>query len=149
MRVLLREDIDGVGKRGDVVDVTKGFARNFLLPTGRALHASAGIEQQARSMRRARDLRDAHDKEAAQTISEALTANPIMVRARAGAGGRLFGSVTASDIAEAAAAQTGASVDRRKIHLSEPIKFLGTHIVPLSLHSEVPIELTVDVVGEE
>lgn len=147
MRVLLRADVEGVGKRGDIVDVAKGFARNYLFPSGRALVAGVGIERQASSMRRARDLRDARDREAAQTVSEVLSGTVVTVAARAGAEGRLFGSVTASDVAEALEAQTGAVVDRRKIHLTEPIKSLGTHIVPLSLHSDVHVELTVEVVA--
>jgi large subunit ribosomal protein L9 len=147
MRVLLRNDIDGVGKRGDVVEVAKGFARNYLLPTGRALRASSGIEQQATSMRRARDLRDARDKDAAGTIAEAITSKPITIQARAGAGGRLFGSVTSADVAEAIEKQTGAVVDRRKIQLTDPIKSLGSHVVPLSLHSDVKIEMTLEVVA--
>jgi large subunit ribosomal protein L9 len=147
MRVLLRDDVDGVGKRGDVVDVAKGFARNFLLPTGRALVASSGIQQQAASMRRARDLRDARDKEAAETLAEVITAKPITVEVRAGSGGRLFGSVTTADLADAVGAQTGAVVDRRRIHLTEPIKSIGTHLVPVGLHPEVRVELTVEVVA--
>jgi large subunit ribosomal protein L9 len=147
VKVLLRSDIDGVGKRGDIVEVTKGFARNYLLPTGRALVAGTRIGRQADSMRRARDLRDAQDKEAAQTVAAVLTAKPITVEARAGSGGKLFGSVTASDIAQAAEAQTGAVVDRRKVHLTEPIKSLGTHMVPVGLHAEVPIEIVVEVVA--
>ena len=148
MKVLLRSDVDGVGKRGDVVDVAKGFARNYLFPTGRALVATAGTERQATTMRRARDLRDARDREAAQTVAEVLASASVVVKARAGAGGRLFGSVTASDVAEAVEAQTGAVVDRRKVHLSEPIKSLGTHVIPVGLHSDVHVELTVEVVAE-
>lgn len=146
MKVLLRSDVDGVGKRGDIVDVTKGFARNYLFPTGRALVAGAGIERQATTMRRARDLRDVRDREAATTAAEVLNGAVVTVTARAGTEGRLFGSVTASDIAEAVQVQTGAVVDRRKIHLPEPIKSLGTHVVPVALHAEVQVELTVEVV---
>lgn len=148
MKVLLRNDIDGVGKRGDVVDVSKGFARNYLFPTGRALVANAGTERQASAMRRARDLRDAKDREAAQTVAEVLAAANVVVKARAGTAGRLFGSVTASDVADAVEAQTGAVVDRRRIHLTEPIKSLGTHVVPVGLHSDVHVELTVEVVAD-
>jgi len=147
VRVLLRSDIDGVGKRGDVVEVAKGFARNYLFPTGRALAATSGMDRQASAMRRARDLRDARDREAAVTVSEALASTTINVTARAGAGGRLFGSVTTSDIASALEAQTGAVVDRRKIHLAEPIKSLGTHVVPVALHSDVQVEMTVEVIA--
>ena len=147
MRVLLRDDIDGVGKRGDIVDVAKGFARNFLLPTGKALVATDGVQDQAASMRRSRDLRDAKDREAAETVAGALVAKPITVTARAGAEGRLFGSVTTTDLAEAIESQTGAVVDRRKLHLPEPIKSLGTHVVPVHLHEGVDIQLNVEVVA--
>jgi len=147
MRVLLRDDVDGVGKRGDIVDVARGFARNFLLPNGKALAATDGVQQQAAAMRRARDLRDANDRQAAETVAAALSSSPITVKARAGAEGRLFGSVTAADLAEAIEAQTGAVVDRRKLHLTEPIKSLGTHVVPVHLHADVDAELTVEVVA--
>jgi large subunit ribosomal protein L9 len=147
MRVLLRSDVDGVGKRGEIVEVAKGFARNYLFPTGRALVARSGTEQQATAMRRARNLRDLHDREAAETVSQVLAGTTVTVTARAGAGGRLFGSVTASDVAEAVEAQTGAVIDRRKIQLTDPIKSLGTHLVPVGLHSEVQVELTVEVVA--
>jgi large subunit ribosomal protein L9 len=147
MRVLLRSDVDGVGKRGEVVEVAKGFARNYLFPTKRALVATTRSEPQATAMRRARDLRDTRDREAAQTVSQVLTGATVTVIARAGAGGRLFESVTASDVAEAVEAQTGAVIDRRKIHLVEPIKSLGTHLVSLALHSDVQVELTIEVVA--
>jgi large subunit ribosomal protein L9 len=147
MRVLLRSDVDGVGKRGEVVEVAKGFARNYLFPTKRALVSTVRSEPQATAMRRARDLRDIRDREAAESVSLVLTGTTVTVTARAGAGGRLFGSVTASDVAEAVEAQTGAVIDRRKIHLVEPIKSLGTHLVPVGLHSDVQVELTVDVVA--
>jgi len=147
MRVLLRSDVDGVGKKGDVVEVAKGFARNFLFPTGRALAASDGVAAQAVAMRRSRDLRDARDKESAESVAAVLGAATVTITARAGAEGRLFGSVTASDVADAVQAQTGAVIDRRRIHLVEPIKSVGTHLVPVRLHAEVDAEVTVDVVA--
>ena len=147
MRVLLRDDVDGVGRRGDIVEVAGGFARNFLLPTGRALKATDAMASQATAMRRGRDLRDARDRESAGTMAGALSGKTITVTARSGAGGRLFGSVTAQDVAEAVEAQTGAVVDRRRIHLEEPIKSLGTHVVPVHLHADVEAELTVEVVA--
>ena len=148
MKVLLRSDISGVGKKGDIVDVAKGFARNFLLPTGGALVASGGIEAQAASMRKSRALRDAQDKESAQTVAGVLSAGTVTITARAGAEGRLFGSVTTTDIAEAVQSQTGAVLDRRKIQLPEPLKAVGTHVVPVRLHADVEAELTVEVVAE-
>lgn len=146
MRVLLRADVDGVGRRGDIVEVANGFARNFLLPTGRALKATEAMDRQATAMRRSRDLRDAKDKESAEAVASVLSGRTLTVPARAGAEGRLFGSVTSQDLVEAITAQTGAMVDRRRIRLDEPIKSLGTHVVPVHLHAEVEAELSVEVV---
>jgi large subunit ribosomal protein L9 len=147
MRVLLRGDVDGVGKKGDIVEVARGFARNYLFPEGRGIVASKGVEAQAASMRRSRDLRDAKDKEAAASVAEILGAATITITARAGAEGRLFGSVTTTDIAEAVEAQTGAVLDRRRIALGEPIKAVGSHAVPVRLHADVEAELTVEVLA--
>lgn len=147
MRVLLRGDVDGVGRRGDIVEVAGGFARNFLFPTGRALKATDGMVDQAASMRRARDLRDAKDRESAERQATALAAKTLTVTARAGTEGRLFGSVTSQDIADALEQQLGATVERRKIHLEEPIKSVGTHVVPIHLHTDVTAQLTVEVVA--
>jgi large subunit ribosomal protein L9 len=147
MKVLLRDDIAGVGKRGDIVDVAKGFARNYLLPTGRALMAGAKIETQAVAMRRGRDLRNVADRDAARSVAGILGTTTVTVSARASAEGRLFGSVSAADVAEAITAQTGAEIDRGKVSLSEPIKTVGTHVVPVQLHDEVGAEVTVEVVA--
>ena len=94
MKVILRSDLDGVGKRGDIVDVADGYARNYLLPRGLAFKATDGAVDQAAKMRRARDLRDASDREAAQTIASTLVPKIIEITAKAGSEGRLFGSVT-------------------------------------------------------
>jgi large subunit ribosomal protein L9 len=145
MKVLLRSDVDGVGRRGDIVEVSGGFARNYLVPTGRAVDAPAGVALQAAAMRRSRDLRDAKDRDAASTVAEVLGSKPVVVTARAGAEGRLFGSVTSTDLAEAIEAQTGAVVDRRRIALSEPIRSIGTHTVTVRLHSDVDAQVVVEV----
>ncbi len=147
MRVLLRDDISGVGKKGDIVEVAKGFARNYLFPTGSALVATGGVEAQAAAMRKARALRDAQDRESAQAVAGVLGAATVKITARAGTEGRLFGSVTTADVAEAIQAQTGAVIDRRKIELAEPIKSVGSHVVPVKLHAEVDAEVTVEVVA--
>ena len=147
MRVLLRDEVPGVGRRGDIVEVAGGFARNYLFPTGRALKATDGMVDQAASMRKARDLRDAKDRESAQAVAAALAAKTVTVTARAGAEGRLFGSVTTQDVADALEQQTGAVIDRRKIHLEEPIKSVGVHSIPVHLHADVDAELTVEVVA--
>jgi len=147
MKVLLRSDIAGVGKKGDIVEVAKGFARNYLFPTGGALVATGGVEAQAAAMRRSRALRDAQDKESAEAVAAILVSSTVTITARAGTEGRLFGSVTTADIADAVEAQTGAVIDRRKMHLPEPIKTVGTHVVPVHLHAEVDAELTVEVIA--
>lgn len=147
MRVVLRSDLAGVGKKGDIVDVADGYARNFLVPNGKAFTASKGIADQAAAMRRGRDLKDAKDRAAAESVARELVAKVIRIPARAGTEGRLFGSVTSSDIAEAVEAQAGATIDRRRLELSEPIKELGTHEVPVRLHPDVQFRITVEVVA--
>jgi large subunit ribosomal protein L9 len=148
MKVILRTDVSDLGKRGDILDVADGFARNYLVPKGLAMRATAGAEAQAAGMRRARDLRDAHDRAAAEEVATALVPKVITVPARAGSEGRLFGSVTAADIAAAIESQAHVRIDRRKLVLGEPIKTLGTHLVPVKLHGEVEFPVTVDVVAE-
>ena len=148
MKVILRSDVDGVGKRGDVLDVADGYGRNFLLPRGLAMKATAGASDQAASMRRARDVRDASDRSAAQEIATKLVPTRITLTARAGAEGKLFGSVTTTDIVEAVQAQTGIELDRRNIHLDEPIRSVGEHSATARLHSEVEFPISLDVVAK-
>ncbi len=147
MRIVLRSDVVNVGKRGDICDVSDGFARNFLLPKGHAIMATDGVVAQAASMRKARDVKDARDREAAETVARKLVPAVIRIPARAGAEGRLFGSVTVADVVDAVTTQTGVALDRRRLHLDEPIKSLGTHEVPVKLHSEVEFRVTVEVVA--
>jgi len=147
MKLLLRADVDGVGKRGDLVEVADGYGRNYLVPKGLAIRATPGVEAQAAAMRRARDLRDAADRGAAEEIAKTLVPTVITVQARAGAEGRLFGSVTTADVVEAVAAQTGITLDRKHLHLDEPIKTLGTHTVTAKLHADVQFAITVEVVA--
>jgi large subunit ribosomal protein L9 len=145
MRIVLRTDLDNLGKRGDIREVADGYARNYLLPKGHAIVASPGVEAQADAMRRARDLRDARDREAAETVARRLVPQVIRIPARAGAEGKLFGSVTAADVVDAVAEQAGVELDRRKLRLEEPIKSLGTHEVPVKLHGDVEFRVTVEV----
>ena len=147
MRVVLRTDLDHVGKRGDIVDVADGFARNFLLPKGHAIVATSGVTAQAAAMRKARDLKDAKDREAAEVVARTLVPMVIRIPAKAGSGGKLFGSVTTADIAEAVTQQAKVNLDRRRLHLDEPIKSTGTHEVPVKLHSDVEFRITVEVVS--
>ncbi len=148
MKVVLRDDVHGIGKRGDIVDVSDGYARNYLLPGGQALRATEGIANQAASMRRARDLRDAKDREGAETIARKLVPMVIRIPARAGAEGRLFGSVTNADVVAAVHEQAGVDLDRRRLLTEEPIKALGVHEVGVRLHSDVVFQLTVEVVAQ-
>jgi large subunit ribosomal protein L9 len=104
------------------------------------------VTAQANAMRRSRDLKDAKDRESAETVARTLVPMVIRIPVRAGTEGRLFGSVTTADVAEAVARQTGVVIDRRKLHLDEPIKSLGTHEIPVKLHSDVEFRVTVDVV---
>ena len=147
MKVVLRTDLDKVGKRGDIVDVADGFARNFLLPKGHAILASSGVAAQANAMRRARDLKDAKDRESAEVIARKLVPMVIRIPARAGSGdqAKLFGSITTADIAAAVEEQAKVTIDRRRLHLDEPIQSLGTHEVPVKLHSDVEFRITVEV----
>jgi large subunit ribosomal protein L9 len=148
MQVVLRTDVDGLGKKGDILDVADGYARNFLIPRGRAIKATPGVQAQADAMRRSRDLKDAKDREAAETVARTLVPAVIRITARAGAEGKLFGSVTAADVIEAVAKQSGVELDRRQVHLEEPIKSLGTHEVPVRLHADVQFAVTLEVTAQ-
>jgi large subunit ribosomal protein L9 len=145
MKLLLRSDVQGVGKKGDLVDVADGYARNYLMPKGFAIKATAGVESQASAMRRSRDVKDAADRGAAEEIAKVLVPAVITVSAKAGPEGRLFGSVTSGDVADAVRKQTGIELDRKVLHLDEPIKSLGTHAVPAKLHADVQFVVTVEV----
>jgi large subunit ribosomal protein L9 len=146
VKLVLRADVAQVGKKGDIVDVADGYARNYLVPKGFAMKATPGSVQQAASMRRSRDLRDAKDRDAAADIASRLVPQTITVTAKAGAEGRLFGSVTSADVVAAVAEQTGIELDRRKLHLDEPLKSVGVHHVPVRLHTDVEFPVTVEVV---
>lgn len=149
MRLILRADVSGVGKKGDVVEVSTGYGRNFLLPRGLAFTATKGAESQAESMRRSRDVKDEAARQAAQEVAKGLVSSPVQIEVRVGGDGRLFGSVTTTDIAAAILAQTGVEIDRKQLSIDEPIKTLGAHMVPAKLHAEVEFPVTVEVVAEQ
>lgn len=148
MLVILREDLTDLGKRGDIVDVADGHARNYLLPKGLAMVASSGAVQQASKMRQARDQRDAVEREAARTVASNLVPQVIRIEAKAGAEGKLFGSVSNAEIADAVRDQTGIEIDRKTIS-GEPIKQVGEHQMTVELHSEVSFPLQVEVVAAD
>jgi large subunit ribosomal protein L9 len=145
MRIVLRSDLDNVGKKGDIIEVADGYARNFLLPKGHAIKATDGVVGQATAMRRSRDLKDAKDREAGETIARKLVPMVIRLSARAGGEGKLFGSITTQDIVAAVQEQAGVELDRRKVHLDDPIRTVGTHEVPVKLHSDVQFRITLEV----
>lgn len=147
VRVLLRDDVGGLGKKGDIVAVAPGYARNFLVPRGLALAATPGAEEQAEAMRRARMLKDAKDRESAEEVAKVLVPTVIAVSAKAGEGGRLFGSVTATEIVAAVAEQAGVELDRKSLLLDEHIKSTGTHTVQVRLHADVEFPLRIEVSG--
>lgn len=146
MKVVLRQDLEKVGKRGDIVEVANGFARNFLLPRGQAISASKGITSQANAMRAARDKADAKNREAAEQIAKQIVGATVKISARAGAEGKLFGSVTNAEIAEAAKDQLKIDLDRRQIEGHEHLRTVGEHQVPVKLHPDVRVSLNVEIV---
>ena len=146
MKVILRSDLDGLGKRGDIIDVADGHARNFLFPKGHAIAASDGAIDQAGRMRKARDQRDSSAREAATQIASTLVPKVITVTSKAGPEGKLFGSVTAADVVAAVREQTGIELERRQLEV-DVIKTTGQHTVTASLHSDVSFPITIDVVA--
>lgn len=149
MKVILADDVDTLGNKGDVVSVADGYARNFLIPKGKALFATKGALRQAEVMQRARIEREQKAKEAAAAKVADLASSPIYISARAGEGGRLFGSVTKSDVARGIEEQLGEAVDRHNIMLEDPIRVLGSHQVEVKLHEEVNALVTVEVIAHE
>jgi large subunit ribosomal protein L9 len=148
MRVVLRDDVESLGKKGDLVDVADGYARNYLVPRGLAMKATRGVVAQAESMRRNRDAREVRDRQAAEALVPQLAAKRIEVKARAGEGGKLFGSVTTTDIVAAIAEQTGVTLDRRNVTLDESIRELGSVEVSVKLDAGVEATVGVDIVAE-
>lgn len=145
MKVVLRSDVAGIGRKGDVREVANGYARNFLLPRGLAFKATPGVEAQAEGMRRSRALKQAAELADAKVLAELLGAAPLRIAVRAGKEGKLFGSVGSSDIVAAIAKQLGVTVERRQVELPEPIKAVGTYQVPVELHSELTVPVTVEI----
>ena len=145
MKVLLRDDVAGVGRRGDIVKVAGGFARNFLLPEGRAILATDGVDGQAEQMRRGRDLREAKDRGAAEAQATILAGAVVPISARAGVAGRLFGSIGPADVSEAILATKGVEVDRHHIVMPEHIKETGSFDVTVELFAGVATIVTVEV----
>ncbi|HYY07453.1 MAG TPA: 50S ribosomal protein L9, partial [Actinomycetota bacterium] len=137
-----------LGDPGDVAEVADGYARNYLIPRGLAIKAEKGTVRHAESLKRAHEARTKARKGEFEALASQLIQTPIVVTARAGEEGRLFGSVTAADLAGAVSARLGASIDRKDVHLTEPIRSVGTHEVTVHLFAEVDPVVTVDVQPE-
>lgn len=148
MKVILREDVDGLGRKGDICDVADGHFRNLLNPRGLAMKATKGAEAQAEAMRRAATMRNAESRAEAEEVATKLVPAIITIAAKAGDGGRLFGSVGEAEIVAAVEAQTGAVVDRRALKLEHHLKDLGQATVMCKLHPEVEFPITVEIIEE-
>lgn len=148
MEIILREDVDKLGARGQVVKVASGYARNFLLPKRLAVAATEANKKIVEQERQAHLRKEAKLKNEAEDLGKILAGVSVSIAQKAGENDQLFGSVTAKDIAEALEKQKF-TVDRRKIQLDEPIRQLGEHKVTVRLHRDVPIEITVNVVKED
>jgi large subunit ribosomal protein L9 len=147
VKLILTQEVAGLGSPGDVVEVRDGYGRNFLVPRKYAIVATKGAERQVAQIKRARQAREIRDLGQAREVAEQLGALTVRLTVRAGKEGRLFGSVTAADVVEAVARTGGPSLDRRRVTLSAPIKSLGKHTVSVDLHPDVAVNLTVEVVA--
>ena len=146
MKLILTQEVTGLGTPGDVVEVKDGYGRNYLVPRGLATRWTRGGEKTVDSIKAARASRAVRDQDHAAQIKTKLEANPVPVQVRAGSGGRLFGAVTTAEIAGALADVSGEQVDKRTIVVKNPIKSLGSHEVSVKLHDEVSATVALNVV---
>ncbi len=148
MKVILKDDIKGLGSAGEVKDVSPGYARNFLLPRGLAIAADSGNIETLKKQQQAEQKRRQKEREEAEKLKEKIEQAPLTIVANAGEGGRLFGSITSKDIGESLA-RTGIKIDRRKIMLSEPVRQLGEHQIVIRLQPQVDATLVLEVKAEQ
>jgi large subunit ribosomal protein L9 len=149
MKLILTQEVSGLGGPGDIVEVKDGYGRNYLVPRGLGIAWTRGGEKQVAQIRRGREVREIRDRDQAQELANQLSALKVTLPTRAGQGGRLFGSVTAADVVDAVKAAGGPSLDRRRVELPVAhIKTLGTHTVSVRLHPEVVASVAVDVTAE-
>ena len=149
MKLILTQEVSGLGGPGDVVEVKDGYGRNFLVPRGLAIAWTRGGEKQVAQIRRGREVRDIRDLGQAQELASTLAALKVTLPSRAGQGGRLFGSVTAADVVDAVKSAGGPQLDKRRVELpTAHIKTVGTHTVSVRLHPEVVASVAVEVTAE-
>jgi large subunit ribosomal protein L9 len=147
MKLILTQEVSGLGSPGDVVEVAGGYGRNYLVPRGLAMHWTRGAQKQIELIKRARNARDIRSLDDAKQAAGRLASLQVRLSTRAGRGGRLFGSVGPADIAAAVRSAGGPELDRRRIEVANPIKTIGAHQVTVRLHPEVSATLNVEVVG--
>lgn len=145
MRVVLLHDVPGVGKAGELATVADGYGRNYLVPRKLAMIASPGVMRSLEMQQKTIQRRAQRERQDAESLAVRLQSQPVRIEAHTGVGGKLYGSVTAQDIASAIKAQFGMEVDRRKIDIPEPIRLVGRYVVPVRLMRDVVAQLTVDV----
>ena len=146
MKLILNQEVTGLGAPGDVVEVKDGYGRNYLVPRGFAQLWTKGADKQIATIRRAREVREVRDTAQATEIKTQLAGLTVKLPARSGEGGRLFGSITSADVVDAVSKAGGPKLDRRLVQLSAPIKSLGQHTVTVKVHPEVEATVTLDVV---
>lgn len=147
MEVILREHVDNLGKRGDIVKVAEGYARNFLLPRKLALSVTEANKRQIERERQVAEARDAEERAQAEAVAQRIAALDIQIARRVGENDTLYGSVTSADIAQALQTK-GFDIEKKKIHLGEPLKALGETTVPVKIHRDVTAQVRVKVVAE-
>jgi large subunit ribosomal protein L9 len=147
MKLILTQEVSGLGAPGDIVEVKDGYGRNYLMPRGLALRWTRGGEKQVASIRKAREVREIRDLGEAKTVKGQIESLDVRLTARSGASGRLFGSVTVSDIVAAVRDAGGPNIDKRRIEIPNPIKTLGSHQVSVRLHPELSATLSLEVVA--
>ena len=147
MKLILTQEVSGLGTPGDIVEVKDGYGRNYLVPRGLATAWTKGGEKQVSAIRKARETREIASLEDAQRIRSALESKPVRLTVRAGTSGRLFGAVTPTDVAQAIAEADGPSVDKRKVELTQPIKSTGDYTAHVRLHPEVQAKVTLKIVA--
>jgi large subunit ribosomal protein L9 len=146
MKLILTSDVDALGKRGDVVDVAEGYARNFLLPRKKAVRANEGALAQAEAVREARVESERKAREDAERLATQLVGSRVVIAAQAGDEGQLYGSITSSDVVEGVKRFTGIELDRSTLEIAKPIKAIGLHEINIKLHEDVEFQLTLDVI---
>jgi large subunit ribosomal protein L9 len=148
MKLILTQEVGGLGAPGDVVEVKDGYGRNFLMPRGLATAWTKGGEKQVEAIRKARQTREIASLEEAQSVKASLESRRVRLAVRAGQSGRLFGAVTPADVADAVKAEVGKDIDRRKVEIPTPIKSLGAHQAHVRLHPDVQATVDLEVVPE-